>query len=237
MNISDPADVTSKFNQLNYGKGAMVIRMILSYLGENTWKSGFSNFVNKFQYSIGNTQDFWKAFEEVSQQPISNIFNPWVVQNGYPLLKFSQTINGNQRKVNIQQERFVLDGQLTTQDQKILWSFPLKVVPRSLIFAPNPPPISPVLVQGRSNVVILENVQPDEWVKVNHNNVAFARVQYSDGMLNQLKPGIQNMELGRNDRASIVDDMCALTQAGRYNAKQLLDFISLYKENTNYVPL
>lgn len=114
VDVSDPDEISSIFDAaIVYAKGARLIGMIKSLIGEHYFKKGLTNYFNKFQYSNANSNDLWLEFNKVSGMDIKSIMQPWLTQPGYPVIFAS--------KNSIKQQRFLLNG----KKSKLLWPIPL----------------------------------------------------------------------------------------------------------------
>lgn len=114
VDVSDPDEISSIFDAaIVYAKGARLIGMIKSLIGEEYFKKGLTNYFNKFQYSNANSDDLWHEFNKVSGIDIKTIMQPWLTQPGYPVIFAS--------KNSIKQQRFLLNG----KKSKLLWPIPL----------------------------------------------------------------------------------------------------------------
>lgn len=85
--VEQPSDAEGMFDVLTYEKGASVLRMLERYLGESTFRSGITKYLNAHRFDNAETTDLWQALEEASGEPISQIMVGWVFQGGYPLIR------------------------------------------------------------------------------------------------------------------------------------------------------
>ena len=90
-------------------------------------------------------------------------------------------------------------------------------------------------MSSRTSELIIPNVQPGDWVKLNPGAVGVFRVQYSEGYLQVLIPAIQSKRLPVLDRVNILDDLFAFVAAGRTSTVQVLKFIEAYKNEDEYI--
>ncbi|MHA2169548.1 MAG: M1 family metallopeptidase [Candidatus Kariarchaeaceae archaeon] len=78
--------MTIKNAPILYNKGGSILRMIESYLGKDAFREGLRIFLRKHAYDIAKSDDLWSALESVTGQPIINLMEGWVLQDGYPLM-------------------------------------------------------------------------------------------------------------------------------------------------------
>jgi puromycin-sensitive aminopeptidase len=85
--INYAEEVEQVFDAISYSKGATVVQMIHAVLGAENFQAGLQLYMQRHQYGNTTTQDLWRAWEDVSGQPISSIMNNWTKQMGYPLIR------------------------------------------------------------------------------------------------------------------------------------------------------
>uniref|UniRef100_A0A914NGX9 Aminopeptidase n=1 Tax=Meloidogyne incognita TaxID=6306 RepID=A0A914NGX9_MELIC len=112
--IRKAEDVSEAFDSITYSKGASVLRMIRSVMGEESFKSGLNIYLNRFKYHNAEHSDLWDALTEAVPQHlldsegkpfnVKNFAKYWTEQTGFPVVK---RISPN--KVLLTQQRFRLD--------------------------------------------------------------------------------------------------------------------------------
>ena len=117
QSIDNADQINQSFDEITYGKGASVLRMIEGYLGEETFRKGVNAYLERFQDSNASHDDLWTALEEVSDRPVRRIMDAWISQPGFPLLV--ARYSGN--RLTIDQLRFFYSGQHTA----VSWPWPV----------------------------------------------------------------------------------------------------------------
>ncbi len=90
--VSDTSDVNRIFNgRLSYAKGAMVLHMLRTRIGENAFFSGLRNYLSSNQLAGAEvrTIDLIQAFENTSGESLNEFFNDWIYGEGYPIVSIS----------------------------------------------------------------------------------------------------------------------------------------------------
>lgn len=100
--VNHPREIGEIFDEVSYSKGASVIRMLASYLGEKDFRDGLRYYLKKHSYKNTETVHLWQAFEKVSKKPVSKMMHNWTSRPGYPVVKAE--IKNNNLKTS--QERF-----------------------------------------------------------------------------------------------------------------------------------
>lgn len=67
-----------------YQKGCWVLHMLRESIGEEAFKAGVKNYINKYQFKNVTTSNFVKAVEATSSQDLTAFFDLWVVDSILP---------------------------------------------------------------------------------------------------------------------------------------------------------
>ncbi len=95
-----PAQIQELFDGIAYGKAASVLRMLESYLGEETFRAGVNAYLQKHQYGNATADDFWDAQAKTSKKPVDQIMPTFVKQAGVPILDVKSQCSGNSTSRN-----------------------------------------------------------------------------------------------------------------------------------------
>ena len=80
-------------------------------------------------------------------------------------------------------------------------------IPISTREEPNEAKLKILMEKKTEMSVILKNVKPDQWIKLNLGRVGFYRTHYSSSMLESLLPGIRDLSLPAVDRLGLQNDL------------------------------
>lgn len=95
-------------SRLSYNKGAMVVSMLRYVLGDEDFFQGIRNYLDDeaLAYSYASTPDLQTHLEAVSGMDLTEFFNDWVYNQGYPIYDVTtQDLGGGQAKITINQEQ------------------------------------------------------------------------------------------------------------------------------------
>ncbi|MGM7310834.1 M1 family aminopeptidase, partial [Acinetobacter baumannii] len=125
--ILSNADIQTAFDGITYQKGAAVLNMFENYLGEEKFKQGVRNYINKHQYGNATANDLISALAEQSGQGerFTRAMKSFLDQPGVPLLNTSLQQEGNKVFLNVKQSRYLPVG--SKGDARSLWGVPLCV--------------------------------------------------------------------------------------------------------------
>ncbi|XP_019614242.1 PREDICTED: puromycin-sensitive aminopeptidase-like isoform X6 [Branchiostoma belcheri] len=226
--VGHPDEVDEIFDTISYSKGASVIRMLHDFIGDEDFRKGMNLYLTKFMYKNTFTEDLWASLGQASGKPVDKIMSTWTKQMGFPVLEVSATQEGTSRVLKIKQSKFCAEG--PSEDDSSLW-----MVPVSISTSQSPATaVKTLLLDQRETTVTIDNVKPDDWVKLNPGTVGFYRTQYSSDMLDRLLPAIKDQSLPPRDRLGIQNDLFALAKSGVASTVDILRVMEAFVNESNY---
>ena len=110
------------FGYLVYPKGAWILHMLRSQLGENLFRTCVKTYLERHQFGSVTTDDLRKVFEELSGRSLDQFFDQWVHHIGQPALDVGYSYDAKTRlvKLAVRQTQKV-------SDDALLFQFPLAV--------------------------------------------------------------------------------------------------------------
>jgi puromycin-sensitive aminopeptidase len=85
-----PTEMRGMFDMLTYEKGCAVLRMLEQYLGPETFRDGIRRYLATHAYANTVTTDLWDALEAVSNEPVRDLMNSFILQGGHPLITYEE---------------------------------------------------------------------------------------------------------------------------------------------------
>jgi tricorn protease interacting factor F2/3 len=213
VKVNSPREIEEVFDDISYGKGASVIRMLEAYTGEENFMRGVRAYLKKYEYSNASGVDLWTQIEKASKNQIKHIMSEWIKKPGYPVLSVSL----KDGKLSIRQERFLLSG----TPPKTLW----------------PVPVTMKLNGGTKKLLLdKEEALVDapggvESVKLNIDQTGFYRVHYG-GIYDK----VWKATLSGLDRYGIISDAYAFAFQGRTSFSEYLSLVDRYTNEHEYLP-
>ena len=208
-----------------YNKGASILRHLVGYIGETSFKEGLRHYLQEYEYSCAASRNLWEAFEETSEKPVVAMMKSWVEQPGFPLLDVTR----QSEKLHISQKRF---SYLQTQfDQQ--WLVPITI--RVFYRDEQSRTITALL---DTKVAVIEIGADAVAYKVNFKQDGFYRVKYRDvENLAELGKLALSKSLPPEDRWGLQDDLYAIAMCGDSSLDEYLEFLSNYKAEDAFLPL
>jgi Aminopeptidase N len=199
--VEKPEEAEQIFDEISYGKGASILRMIESYLGEEVFMKGIREYLNKFKYSNATGNDLWDCLEKVSGKNVRKIMEDWIRKKGYPMIKAEI----HENEIKISQSLFSFK-----EYYKELWPVPLTFE-----------------INGKTKEFLFEREEEKidfegkiETVKININKSGYYRVLYSN-----LKP-VLSSKLSSFEKFGIINDYYAFFLKGLISHE---DYVNLIK--------
>ena len=109
-------DLMQLLNPNAYQKGAWILHMLRSKLGDSVFWNGIRNYYTKFEFQNATSDDFVKSMEEECGYELDKFMNPWLRKTGHPLLRIQKQNNGSITQIKIIQEQ-----------ENFIYSFPLEI--------------------------------------------------------------------------------------------------------------
>ncbi|XP_037947541.1 puromycin-sensitive aminopeptidase [Teleopsis dalmanni] len=227
--VGHPSEIDEIFDEISYNKGASVIRMLHDYIGESDFRKGMNIYLTRHQYKNTCTEDLWAALQEASSVPVAEVMSTWSKLQGFPVVSVDAIQKDDNKMVlKLSQSKFTADGSKPVEDYT--W-----VIPITVSTSKHPDKIAKTFLLNKKEMeVVLDDVGPNDWIKINPGTVGYYRTRYSKEMLEKLIPAVSNMELPPLDRLGLIDDMFAMCQAGQTSTAEVLKLIDSYRNETNY---
>jgi puromycin-sensitive aminopeptidase len=218
-------EIDEVFDAISYSKGCAIIRMLVNYMGLDTFNKGLKNYLEKFKYKNATTNDLWDALSDASGQPIGKMMTSWTRQTGYPLVSITE---GKEKNTFTLTQCRYLDKGLSKSAE--LWYIPFGYVTSEN----TKKPIFKLLTEKTSTITIEGNF---DWVKFNYSQTGFFRVHYPLHYYKLLIPVVRSKQLDAIDRLGIQEDAVSLARAGIIPSNVALEVLSAYDNEDNFTVL
>ncbi|XP_030647452.1 leucyl-cystinyl aminopeptidase isoform X2 [Chanos chanos] len=230
--VTTPEQVSEMFDPVSYVKGASMLLMINSTLGEQGFRKGIIEYLNK--YNGGNTEsaDLWNSFPslDLNVVNVTEMMNTWTKQKGFPLV----TVKRTGTEVTVSQEPFLLNADNSSRVSS-LWHVPLTYVNDSCSNAD----ICKQVFHLNSKTATFKVPAGVKWLKFNFRGDGFYIVQYEDGGWQSLTDALrENVSvLTHEDRASLINNVFALSRLGKVSFRQVLNVLAYVTNETDAAPV
>ena len=204
-------EASERFDAITYTKGAAVLRMIESYLGEDAFRAGVRIYLNRHKEANASADDFWHALDEASGQDVTSIMNAWIKEPGHPIVTIEVRRSNGGLDLALSQTRYFSDKDAKPSSQR--WPAPLVL----RYGTANGMREHRLLLATASGHVRIDGA---EWIYPNAGGRGFYRWQLDEAGDRLLDAGVK--QLAPEERLSLVDNAWALTRTGRASLASFL---------------
>ncbi len=220
--LSDPNQIEDAFDDITYIKGEAVIRMLESYLGEDTFRDGIRIYMAKHKYSNATSTDLWNALAKSSGKPIEEIASSWINQPGFPLVGASVSCSGTSQTLTLTQSRFYFDPAKSSNQT---WQIPVTISDQTN-------PNRSINVVMSANTLSIPAGNCGDTIIVGHGATGYYRVQYDNSMLTSLEKTASSVS--PDDRLSMLSDQWALVSSNKSHASDYLALVQALPSDRTY---
>src|SRR5881397_3907212 len=214
--VKNPEEIEELFDEISYGKGASILRMIEAYIGPDKFQKGVAKYLEKFRYSNAAGQDLWNHLQEASGTDVNRIMEAWISKPGFPII----TATLSDKKLNLEQERFLMAGGIEKQSWPVLITMMVEGKPQSLL-----------LDKEKAQVNI--GLSPKS-LKLNVDQTGFYIVHYQGRELQDL---LWKSRLSPLDKWGLISDAKALLLSGRMPIREYLSLLERFRKDEEYLPM
>ncbi|MFA5026487.1 MAG: M1 family metallopeptidase [Candidatus Methylomirabilota bacterium] len=217
-----PRDAEAMFDVLTYEKGGAILRMLEQYLTPDLFRAGVRRYLEAHRFGSAETVDLWRALGAAAGQPIPDIMNGWIYQEGYPLVEADLAADG--RSLRLSQRRFTYLPEAA--GAPVHWQVPITL----RVQAGGGTERRRHLLGAADSEVTLP--LPVECAVVNDGGHGFYRVRYSPPLLARLLEDPAG-RLTAIERFNLVSDAWAMTLAGLTPLREYLDLAARFRAETD----
>jgi aminopeptidase N len=209
--IEDSARIMSAFDAITYQKGAGVLAMIESYIGEDKFQLGVQRHLAARSHGNAEADDFFKALADAANQPaVLEGLRTFVNQPGVPLI----TVKRSAAKTELQlsQSRYKPLGSTLSGDTQ--WTVPFCLTAYSKATADR----QCTLISGATASLTLKDASAV--VMPNAQGAGYYRFSLDEDMLNALLA--RSSQLPAGEALSEADSLAAGFAAGKVSLDKLI---------------
>eukprot|EP01133_Synstelium_polycarpum_P017753 gene17753-21173_t len=210
--VKRSSEIQEIFDAISYNKGASVIQMLATRLGDN-FRKGLHHYLTKFSYKNTNTEDLWDSLTFVSGVNVGEFMRNFTMESGFPLL--SITPQSETGKYTLCQKKFRLDGGCKPTDP--LWSCHIKIKTQS--------DCHEFCLNDQKTTITIPSADGKGWMKPNYGQTGYYRVGYDETTIASLLPLVKSLELPGVDRLGLLSDVNSLCKSGDIKVGILLDLL------------
>ncbi|KAH8905451.1 hypothetical protein BR93DRAFT_929714 [Coniochaeta sp. PMI_546] len=214
-------EINQIFDAISYSKGSCVLRMLSTYLGEDTFLEGVRRYLKKHAYGNTVTGDLWASLSDASGKPVDSVMTTWTKNVGFPVVTVTEK---DDKTVTLKQNRFLRTGDLKPEEDQVLYPIFLGLRTKS----------------GVNHDLTLDTREKDvsvdgDFFKLNANHTGIFRTAYSPERLRKLGEAAKAGLLTVEDRAGMIADAGALAASGHQKTSGVLSLLKGLDTETEFV--
>ncbi|MDX2132612.1 MAG: M1 family aminopeptidase [Planctomycetota bacterium] len=156
-----------------YGKGASVMHMLRTQLGDEVFFKALATYIDRHRLSTVETSDLRRAFEDVSGETFEQFFAQWVFRPGVPAITVTPAWADGTLTLTVEQTQNI-------DPDNPAFEFDLPVVVGPAAGADNTsagvPLSGAVQVRGRTATLTLPAATPPAWIAIDPDLAVLCRV-------------------------------------------------------------
>lgn len=205
--VKNSRQIRQAFDEFSYAKGAAIIRMMNYFLGEDTFKTGLINYLKKYKYSDGNSDDLFMALTEEAHKKnslessvsVKDVMDSWTRQPGFPVITAIRD-KANQKLI-LSQKRFLF----TNNNDSSTWWVPISISTEFNKYNSQP------TIWLKNEPMVTLNLNTSSWYLINVNQTGYFIVNYDEANWKLLSQNI--MAFPPIIRAQLISDSMDLARA------------------------
>jgi alanyl aminopeptidase len=117
-------DIENAFDDITYTKGANVIRMFESWVGEKKFQAGVTAYLKRYSYKNARVGDFLDAIAATGHPQLTRAFSSYLEQPGFPLISVKLNCDAAPA-LSLTQKRYLPSGSAGSSSH--VWQTPVCV--------------------------------------------------------------------------------------------------------------
>lgn len=210
--VNHPDEIQSLFDgAIVYSKGARLLRMMRSFIGEEAFRAGLKQYFTAHTYTNTDQHDLWNALATASGKSVDELMSTWISQPGYPVVHV--TLEGG--TLTLRQEQFFV-GPHGSSDR--VWPIPL---------AANGDQIPDIMTERE--VSLAYSGDP---LFLNQDNSSHFITHYDKDLLAQIFEQLKSGKLSTSQRLQLLNEQLLLVRGGIVPPAQLIDLLDMYADES-----
>ncbi|KAL2262821.1 hypothetical protein VTK26DRAFT_9403 [Humicola hyalothermophila] len=215
-------EINQIFDAISYSKGSCVLRMISTYLGEETFLEGVRRYLKKHAYGNTETGDLWASLAEASGKKVDEVMQVWTKNIGFPVVTVTEK---DDNTIHLKQNRFLRTGDTKPEEDQVIYPVFLGLRTKDGVDE------SRTLDKREDDF----KVPSTDFFKLNANHTGLYRTAYSPERLKKLGEAAKQGLLSVEDRAGMIADAGALATSGYQSTTGVLSLLKGFTSESQFV--
>jgi alanyl aminopeptidase len=226
--VANNAEAEEAFDGITYDKGAAVLGMLETWIGETAFRDGLRSYLKAHEYGSATQADLFAALAKASGKDVSPVASTFLDQAGVPLVRAELVCEKGDKaaapKVKLAQERYRARPTHETEHHST-WKIPICVA-----FEGMKAPACDLLVNPTGEIELPKGHCP-RWIYPNEKESGYFRFALPPAELAALAENARTLDV--RSRVGLVDNAWALVQSGDLGSDALLDLIASLRGERN----
>jgi alanyl aminopeptidase len=204
--VNDKNDIYGAFDGITYSKGAEVLSMFESWMGEDRFREGVRGYLAKHADGSATSEDFFGAIAAASGKPerASAALRSFVEQPGLPLVDVALACRGGAPSMKLSQHRLVMIGHAPAPQQ---W-----ITPACFRYHAGGKTIKQCVELTGDMTVPLEGGSCPDWIAGNADGAGHWVARYDAEILRGLDTRV--VDIPENEAVALAGDTMLLVESG-----------------------
>ncbi|MBV8070484.1 MAG: hypothetical protein JO270_11300, partial [Acidobacteriaceae bacterium] len=181
--IKSKNDISNAFDSITYQKGAAVIGMFESWIGEEEFRKGVHGYLTHYEFKNATAPEFLDAIGSATKKDVTTPFSTFLNRAGVPMITASLDCSQGAPTLHMEQERYLPLGTKGSADQT--WQIP---VCARWGTGDTGSSACTLMTEARTDWKLKGNACP-AWIEANDKAVGYYRVDYQGKLLRDLVKG------------------------------------------------
>ncbi len=222
--VRSSAEAPEAFDAITYLKGAAVVGMLQSWLGEEAFRQGLGAYLEAHAWGHATAEDLFAALGGASGKDVAAVATPFVDRKGLPLVRAELSCKPGERpRVLLSQSRYPGRPEAAAEEPAELWTIPVCIEYGQLWQRSSER--SCALLGDRSASLDLPVVTCPGWINPNAGH----RGYYRYALPAAGRAALWRAAQAQTDARAVVgvlSNAWALVQSGQMPATELLDMLA-----------
>jgi len=216
-------DISNAFDDITYQKGAAVIRMFETWVGEKQFQAGVTAYLKRHAYGNATVHDFLDAISSAGQPRLTQAFSTFLDQPGVPEISAELKCDGAPR-VKLSQKRYLEIGAPRTGSET--WQIPVCVRYQT---STGPQKECFLLDRSSAEFPLTKAASCPSILTANDSGTGYYETAYQGSLLPALLSNSDTL-LNALDRRTLLHDLGALADAGEVKASMALAAVTPFAQ-------
>ncbi|XP_058813863.1 aminopeptidase N-like isoform X2 [Topomyia yanbarensis] len=234
---TEPDVLNSLFDYVVYAKSAAVIRMIQNVIGFDAFQKALNDYITSLSYQTTKPEYLYTSIEKFNREnlpgTITEIFNSWADNAGYPVVTVTKTGNC----ITFSQKRFWMPVEDETAPPDTTYYIPINYATSEIADYDDTKAIDWLTPENPQ--MQKELPSPVNWILVNKLQTGYYRVNYDKDnwvALTDILKSEQMETIPIINRAQLIDDVSNLAKSGDVSYDIALSLLQYLEQETEYIP-